>query len=514
MGFLPERSVVVIRHILERYANEQPERECVFFEDGESWNYAQALQEACRAANKLLKTGVRRGENVLIFLPNGQAWLRAWWGVNSIGAIMVPVNTAYKGEMLRHICKDSEAQYIITTPEPAERLQDLDLKLNIIDPSVLAEGSTDVPIPAEPVEPWDIEMILYTSGTTGPAKGVIIPYFQIYQNNRYWLSSATCDDTFLMHYPMFHRSGLDSTSGMLSVGGRIAMLNAFPGGDRYWDVVRQTGATMALLVGSLPEFIFSRPSQPDDVDNPIRWMALGPMVRDPEAFRKRFGIEEMPIGFSMTETSLPLAYNGKITKPRSCGRVRPGVECRIVDEHDIPVPTGEVGELIIRTDLPWEMNQGYWKKPELTAHVWRNGWFHTGDLMFCDADGDYFFADRKKDAIRRRGENISSFEVEREVMAYPEVAEAACIGVPAKFGEDDVKVFVVLNEGLRFEPKALIDFLIPRMPHFMIPRYIEVVSELPKTHSMRVKKFELRSKGNTDATWDREAEGIKVKLQA
>ena len=170
--------------------------------------------------------------------------------------------------------------------------------------------------------------------------------------------------------------------------------------------------------------------------------------------------------------------------------------------------------MIIRTDLPWEMNAGYWGRPEATATAWRNGWFHTGDLMYRNPEGFFFFADRKKDSIRRRGENISSFEVEREVSCYPAISDVACVAAPDGLGGEEVKIFVVPRYSLSFDPVTLIEFLIPRMPHFMVPRFVEVATELPKTPSMRVKKDILRAQGNTEKTWDREAAGITVKSKA
>ncbi len=239
-------------------------------------------------------------------------------------------------------------------------------------------------------------------------------------------------------------------------------------------------------------------------------MGVSPMLRDTARFKSRFGIEQVTTFYGSTEVFSPLINFHPKAHPTSCGRPRAGFQVRLVDEHDIPVPTGEVGELIVRTELPWNINAGYWSLPEETARAWRNGWFHTGDLFFRDEDGYHYFADRKKDALRRRGENISTFEVEREVMAYPVVLEAACVAAPGEFGGEEVKVFVVPREQTEFDPAELIKFLLPRMPYFMVFRFVEVIEELPKTPSMRIKKYELREKGNSDATWDREAAGIPV----
>ncbi len=453
--------------------------------------------------------GIKNGENVLVFLPNGQEWIRAWWGIASLGAVTVPVNTAYKGEMLKHICRDSKANHILTTLDLTERLEDMGLDLKVIDPVILTEGSNNEPTLEKPIEPWDIHQIIYTSGTTGPSKGVISPYLHTYmQVIAYW-RRATGDDTMLVDHPLFHISGMGSAYALWVVGGRVALRTVFTA-SRYWSIVKECGATMSLMLGVIPAFLCRMTPKSDDAANPLRCVLCAPMVSNPNDFMTRFGIRELHIGYGMTELSYPIMSQGPINDPKSCGKMRPGVEVRLVDDHDLPVPAGEMGELIVRADLPWEMNVGYWDRPDETARAWRNGWFHTGDMLSCDAEGNYFFVDRKKDTIRRRGENISSFEVEREVMSYAGVLEVACVAAPGEFGEDEVKVFVVPREGSNFDPADLIGFLVPRMPYFMIPRYVEVVQELPKTPSMRVKKFELRASGNSPATWDREAARIKV----
>jgi carnitine-CoA ligase len=509
MSFLPDRSEVVIRNMLERHAEERPNKECVVFEDGERWTYAEALGQAYGAANKLTELGIRRGENVLVFLPNNQNFIRAWLGIAFLGAIIVPVNTAYKGEMLRYICKNSEAVAIVTSPDLAERVRALGLELAIIHCEVLAISPKDEMVLETPIEPWDIHAIMYTSGTTGPAKGVMMPYLQTLMLPYHEWTRMSSEDTALVDMPLFHNAALTLACSVWKVGG-IAVIRGVFSASRYWDIIREFGVTYALIFSTMPEFLISRPARPDDADNPLRTVCCAPMVKDPAGFMARFGIEDLYTAFGMTETRMTFGTQGHITNPKSCGKIAPGVTARIVDEHDIPVVTGEPGELIIRTDRPWEMNAGYWKLPEETAKAWRNGWFHTGDLFVCDKDGNYFFVDRKKDAIRRRGENISSFEVEREVTAHPDVKEAATVAAPGAFGDDEVKVFVVIREGSRFDPADLIRFLIPRMPYFMIPRFVEVIPELPKTQTMRVRKYELRERGNSEATWDREAAGIAV----
>ncbi len=514
MESLPDRSTVVVRHILERQARELADKECIVFEDGERWTYQEIVQQAYRAANILADIGIVRGENVLVFMESGQEWIRTWLGVTFLGGVIVPINTAYKGEMLKHVCFDSRATRILTTPDLAKRIIDLGADFAILDPVILADGPKDENRLDQPIEPWDTHAIIYTSGTTGPSKGVISPYFHTYMLGLQVRGRTTAGDTVLIDYPPFHSANTVPVVSLWTLGGRVVLRQRFSG-TRYWDIIRESGVTMAQMLGTIPSFLEATPPKPDDADNPLRLAICAPMVRDPEGFMKRFGLEHLYTCLGMTETSLPICTWGPIINPKSCGRVRAGVEVRLVDDNDIPVPVGEVGEVIVRNDLPWSMNAGYLGRPEETARAWRNGWFHTGDLLFRNEEGDYFFADRKKDALRRRGENISSFEVEREIMAYPGILEAACVAYPGQYGEDEVKIFVIARDRDRFDPADLINFLIPRMPYFMIPRFVEVVSEFPRTvGTMRVKKFELRSRGNGPTTWDREAAGIILKKGA
>jgi crotonobetaine/carnitine-CoA ligase len=252
----------------------------------------------------------------------------------------------------------------------------------------------------------------------------------------------------------------------------------------------------------------AQPARPDDADNPLRSIVLGPMIPEMEAFERRFGVRTATC-YGMTEIGSPFTTTWDHGPWQTCGRPRqdyPFTEVAIVDEHDEPVPVGAVGELVVRSREPWSLNAGYYKMAEATATAWRNGWFHTGDAFRCDEAGWYYYVDRMKDAIRRRGENISSFEVENFVIEHPDVADCAAVGVPAELGEDEVFVAIVPAQGAEVDPAALIAFLEERMPRFMVPRYVEVMDDLPRNEtSMRVRKFELRQRGVGPQTWDREA---------
>jgi crotonobetaine/carnitine-CoA ligase len=261
-------------------------------------------------------------------------------------------------------------------------------------------------------------------------------------------------------------------------------------------------------------FLMLAAERPDDADTPLRHVMMGPLVPQVEEFKRRFGVE-VGTGYGMTEIGAPFASDGyRLANDRSCGKLREGwagYEVQIVDPHDQPLGPNEAGELVVRAREPWVINRGYHNKPEATAAAWQNGWFHTGDAFTVDDDGNYYFVDRIKDAIRRRGENISSFEVEALVNQHPDVVETAAVAVPSEYLEDEVKVCVVVNDGVELTHEQLIEFLTPRMPKFMIPRYVEFVTTLPKTEgTLRTRKFELRAAALNERTWDREAAGIRV----
>jgi crotonobetaine/carnitine-CoA ligase len=521
---IPARDQCVLRHILDRLAAEVPEQDFAWFEGEESWSYKRTQLEAQRTASGLQKLNVSRGDRVMVWLPNSPLMLRCWFGINYIGAVYVPINTAYRGNLLEHVIKNSEAKVLITHADLVDRLDIIDLakletvvvvggetdidKLTVYSVDALGTAG-DVPQPLKrPIDPWELQSIIFTSGTTGPSKGVLSSYLHLFTMTTSLNKMLCADDRRLINLPLFHAGGTSSVYGMLTKGGAIALVDSFKT-DQFWDTVRRSGTTCVTLLGAMTSFLSKAPKSPDDRNHPLKTVIMVPLSEDVTAFRKRFGID-IYTAFNMTEISGQLISERNPEKVGSCGKVRSGAEARLVDANDCEVPIGSIGELIVRDDRPWGLNHGYNNDPSATAAAWRNGWFHTGDLFTRDDSGNFFFVDRAKDAIRRRGENISSFEVENEVSSYANVREAAAVGVPSPLGEDEVLIVVAPVPGCTIDPEALLEFLRPRMAHFMIPRYVRVLEDLPKTPTQKVQKHLLRQDGITADTWDREQAGIRI----
>lgn len=513
---VPDAAECVLGPLLERHAGERPDAELAVFEDGSRWTFADVWREANAAASRLRELGVGPGDPVLSWLPNGRDALRAWFGANLLGAVYAPLNTAYRGRLLEHAVGLTGARVMVAHPALAERLGEIDAGalervVSVDDEAWRTAGDGDEVPPTE-AQPWDPYAIIFTSGTTGPSKGVVCSYAHIAATAAAGFAEVFGPgDRYMVNLPLFHAGGTIGVYAALLTGGSIAVVERFDT-SRFWDVVRRTDTTHVTLLGAMATFLEKRPAGARDRDHPLRHVFMIPLPETASRFRERFGVR-LTTMFNMTETSIPLISEIDPVKPGTCGQPRRGVEARLVDEHDREVAAGEVGELILRTDRPWAMCSGYWGMPEETARAWRNGWFHTGDAFRRDSDGDYLFVDRLKDAIRRRGENVSSFDVEQELLAHPAVREAAAVAVPSPDGEDDALAVVAPVEGAELDPRELIEFLRGRMAHFMVPRYVRTVPELPKTPTSKVEKHRLRSEGVTDDTWDREAAGVQVRAE-
>jgi crotonobetaine/carnitine-CoA ligase len=526
---MPAREACVLRGLLDTHAANHPQRQIALFEDGTSWTWGECRERARAMAAALQQLGVKRGDRVAAWMPSGPRIVLTWFAANYLGAVFVPLNTAYRGRILEHALHQSAARLLIVHGDLLERLEGLNLprlerivavgpqrphSLAIpVDPESILAGDASTLNDSVYPEPWDPQTIIYTSGTTGPSKGVLSPYLQLYTTAVVNYGYVGEGESILVNLPMFHIGGTSALYCALARGGMFYLVNGFST-ESFWDQVRRGNCVATSgLIGVMAGFLAKAPPRPDDRDNPLRCLTMFPINAMTVAFTKRFGFDYMT-GFNMTECSSPLVTDVNTPVYGSCGRPRTGVTCRIVNEHDIEVPRGAVGELIVRTDLPWTMNIGYDGMPEATVKAWRNGWFHTGDAFRQDEAGEYFFVDRIKDAIRRRGENISSVEVEAEVKAHPAVDEAVAVGVPAaEGGEDEVLVAIMVRRGASLDPVALIDFLKPRMPYYMVPRYLRFVDDIPKTETNKLRKNVIREAGVTADTWDRERAGIRFKRE-
>ena len=525
---IPSRDACVTRYVLERYAHETPQKVFAVFQDGEEWTYSALLASVRSLASGLAIQGVARGDHVAVWMFDSKEAILTFMAINYIGGVFVPLNTAFKGNVLEHVLNVSDARFMVAHGQLTDRLEGIDLEqiervihvgpsaspavLSQTDFNTLATSTEPPPELDSPIEPWDIQSIIFTSGTTGPSKGVLSSYLHMFTNAgpETW-HFVTGEDRFLINMPIFHIGGMGVIFVMLCRGGSIAMMDGFDT-EKFWPFVRESKTTAFFLLGVMTTFILKQPPALDYKDHSVRVAFMVPLTETCTDFHERFGIDVYTI-FNMTEISSPIVSEPNPVRRGTCGKKRDGVDVRLVDKNDCEVELGEICEMVVRTDRPWGMNSGYYKNPEATAEAWRNGWFHTGDCFRQDEEGHFYFVDRMKDAMRRRGENISSFEVEAEVVAYGAVREVAAYAVPSDLGEDDVMIAVAPVSGQTIDQRDLMLFLAERMPYFMVPRYIRVLDELPKTPSSKVMKHVLRSDGVTADAWDREKHNITFKRE-
>lgn len=519
----------VLRDLVDARAAAMPDRVYAVFGDGGSWTFAQLRAEVRRTAAGLAALGLGQGDRLLIALPNGRDALRVWFAANYLGAIAVPFNAAYRGGLIARVCEVAQARLMVCEGALLEHLAAVEIApvetivtfgegsgaprgVALRDAACLDAAGDTPPDPPRAILPFETQCVIFTSGTTGPSKGVMCSYLHILTAGHavYFLDES---DRYMVNLPMHHVSGVLPCMLMLSLGGSVAVIDRFRPSE-FWQTVEATRPSFVILLGVMTRFLLSQPEHRAERAGILRKALLQPLDEDAPEVRRRFNVD-LYTSFNMTEISLPIVSEPNPEVPGSCGRVRAGVEVRIVDEWDCEVPEGSPGELIIRADRPWAMTHGYMGDGEATARAWRNGWFHTGDLFRRDAEGNYFFIDRVKDCIRRRGENISSFEVEAAILAHPSVREVAAVAVPSEISENEVLAVLSLIEGATLDPAELIAFLRPRLPYFMIPRYLRLIDDLPKTPTQKIQKHVLRTEGlGAPGIWDREAAGVSLRGEA
>ncbi len=523
-------------HILEDQARAHQDR--VFLRcQGEQVTYGELDKLANRVANSLLRLGVRPGDIVGLLMSNCPQFIYAWFGLAKIGAAAVPINTAYKADLLQYVIDKSDMKMLLISSQFLERIAPLAEGLKKVEQLVVHQDETsqgqspsaDFGLPqldfsglleSSPAPPGcevsfkEPMAIIATSGTTGPSKLVMRSHHQFYFIASHCVRAmqATGDDIFYNCLPLCH--GTAHTLALLPAlltGGQFALSERFSA-TNFWNEIRSYGATVFCSAGTLLAMLYRQPPRPNDSDNPVR-VCLSVTSLEPDLhldFERRFGLKVIEV-YGLTEASILTSNWYHDDCPGSCGKALPEFEVKIVDDDDQELPPNAVGEIVARPRVPWITTLGYYGDPGGTWEASSNLWLHTGDLARKDEAGRFYFVGRKKDVIRRRGENVSAFEVESVVDSLPQVLESAAVAVPSELGEDDIKIVVVLKEGQRLAPEEVIAFCEHRLPYFAVPRYVEFKQALPKTTNERVKKYLLREEGVTAHTWDREKAGYKLK---
>jgi len=497
---------------------------------GMTLTYVEAMEAAAGYAATLAADGIKPGDRVALMCGNRAELLLTILGCAWLGAIAVPINVASRGAQLEHILSNCGARLLVIERELAPVIAPLDRGRSPLETLWLVgdgsketvEGLRCLPfpppqagVPPHPVEPGDTFAILYTSGTTGLSKGVCCPHAQYF-----WWAVYTGDligvrkgDVLMTTLPMFHTNALNAFFQALLNGATLVVEPRFSASG-FMPALARHNATVTYVLGAMVPMLLAQPPGGADRAHRVR-IALAPAVpaQFHAEFATRFGFGLLD-GYGSTETNCIMGAPLSEQRPGLMGRVLDGFSARVVDAQDNELPDGEAGELILRADEPYAFATGYFGMPDKTVEAWRNLWFHTGDRVVRESDGFFRFMDRMKDAIRRRGENISSYEVEQVLVRHPQVENAAVFPVHSELAEDEVMAAVVLRPGEKPAYEALLDYCQPRMPYFAVPRYLEYVDALPVTENGKVTKYKLRERGITAATWDREKAGYKVARKA
>lgn len=509
-----QRPLTIPQMLLER-ARKAPA--APLFRCGNVRRDSQGMVDAAASAGGMLRSaGIERGQTVALMSSNRPELLDLILGCAWIGAVAVPVNTASRGEQLRHVLENSQASLVVAEAEllphiaavaPAglKKVWVIDGAAPELDASfeVLPLPEAGPAVEALDTSPAETAAILYTSGTTGVSKGVLCPQGQFY----WWAVNMSDqlglgpDDVLYTCLPLFHTNALNAFMQAVECGGEYVLGPRFSA-SRFWSDASSAGATVTYLLGAMVGILAGKDPGPGERDHRIR-LALSPATpaRLVEPFRERFGVLLLD-GYGSTETNSVIGSTPHQWRPGLVGKVRPGFSIRVVDSDGVPVPSGVPGELLIRSDQPHAMATGYHAMPEATTKAWQDLWFHSGDRVVLDEDGWVRFVDRIKDVIRRRGENISSVEVEQVLRQHPAIQDAAVYAVDSELGEDEVMAALILREPVDFG--ELCDFCAPRLASFAIPRFLRVVDQLPQTENGKVRKQVLKAAGREAAQWDRE----------
>ncbi len=492
-----------------------------------------------KLANAFVELGVNKDDAVLAMMPDSTDFIVAWCALSKVGALEVPVNTAYNGQLLTHLVNDSRASIMICHADFLPRLMEVKPTLEFLKTIILVDPHNTIDIKKDIGDAFSVTYfhdcykaseaalttevggeelisIVYTSGTTGPSKGVMTTQRHAY---RYActiieaLDLNKSDVVYTCGMPLFHVAGKwGACYATLIMGATLAIPDKFSLSN-FWKDVKDFRATTSLLPGVVASLLYSQPETAQDANSTLVKGCMVPLIPEFEEFKTRFGMR-ISMAYGSTECGAPMVHpmNIPVTDRRSVGRLKSDLyEVAIVDGQDKELPAGEIGEIVVRSREPWIMMLGYWNRPEATSKAWRNLWFHSGDAGFKDEQGNYFFVDRINDCIRRRGENVSSSEVEGIIIGHPSILECAVYPVPSELTEDEIMVAIILKPDTRLAAEELIEYLQGKMPYFMVPRFVQFTHDLPKTATGKVKKKELSDIGVVESTWDCVAAGIKIK---
>ncbi|MHA5047129.1 AMP-binding protein [Streptomyces sp. SD15] len=497
---------MTIPGLLDAAAKEYGDR--VFLRAGRTdRTYRQTREAAARMAGALTARGCRPGDRVAALLSNRIEFVDLILGCAWLGAVLVPLNTGLRGQGLQHVLREAKPSFLLAEAESADRVAEAGFR-----GTLWIVGEEDAPAPAEAealppaaVRPYDTASILFTSGTSGTPRGVCCPHAQFAWWGRNVAGSLrlNADDVLYNCLPLFHTNALNTLAHAIAVGATYALGERFSPA-KYWARLTEADATVVYLLGAMVPMLLAQPPGPQDQAHRAR-RGLSPATPGPawRPFRERFGITLVD-GFGSTETNLVIGSTPEEQRPGLIGTVREGFSARVVDEDLAPVPDGTPGELIVRSHQRYAFSTGYLGDPAQPADSWRR----TGDRVIREPDGWFRFVDRIKDVIRRRGENISSYEVESAVRSHPAVSEVAAFPVASELAEDEVMVAVVAWPGRVLDPADLVHHCAGELPAFAVPRYVDVVPELPLTETGKIRKAVLRARGVTTATWDRTAHAL------
>lgn len=501
-------------------------------EEGATWTYAEMLASAERVGRTMLANGAQQGDRVILVAANSSRFVRTWVGSAVAGLVEVPINTAYEHDFLAHQVRTVEARLAVIDDVFAERFLDVrEAAADITKFWVIDTGQQDKAIavlreagweaaPWEELEqdtlgdlpevhPHDLASVLFTSGTTGPSKGVAMPHAQMYffADECVSLVRLVPEDVWMAVTPLFHGNAQFMAAYPTMVAGARFVVRSKFSASRWVDQLRESRVSVTNFIGVMMDFIWKQDRRDDDADNPLRVVFAAPTAASlVQPMKERYGIEAFVEVFGLTETSAPIISPYGEDRPAGAAGLAADewFDVALVDpETDEEVAVGDIGELVIRPKVPFICSMGYFNMPDKTVEAWRNLWFHTGDALRRDKDGWFYFVDRFKDALRRRGENISSYEIETSVLSHPAVVECAVIAVPAstEAGEDEVMAYLITQGNVTGE--ELWTHCDARIPSFAVPRFLRFVKELPKTPSQRVQKAKLRDLGITPDTLDR-----------